>query len=66
MKKKISVHLNDMNKVYILEQFGQISYVDDFLDLVFIVVNESEIKSILALEFVVNIEECGRGNLLTA
>lgn len=64
--KKVSVHLNDLNKTYLLESFGQISYVDDFLDLVFITVEESDISKILQLDFVLDIEDCGMGNLLTA
>jgi|GEM_PF-6566894 len=61
---KVMVELNNMNKVYLLENFGKITYVDDFSNVVFLEINQQDILNISELPFVNSIKESGRGTLL--
>lgn len=64
MKTKVIVKVNDWSKVYLLEQYGTITYRDDFSNQVFIEVNESLIGLIQNLSFVSKVSVSRTGELL--
>ncbi|WP_449290076.1 hypothetical protein [Paenibacillus chungangensis] len=64
MRKKIILNITEMDKVYLLEKYGRITYVDEFIDVVFLEIEEKLIPSIIKLPFVSGIEESGKGSLL--
>jgi uncharacterized protein YlbG (UPF0298 family) len=65
MRKKIIVNITDKDKVYQLEKYGRITYVDEFIDVVFLEIEEKLIPSLSKLPFVSGIQESGKGSLLT-
>jgi uncharacterized protein YlbG (UPF0298 family) len=64
MRKKIIVNITDKDKVYQLEKYGRITYVDEFIDVVFLEIEEKLIPSLSKLSFVSGIQESGKGSLL--
>jgi hypothetical protein len=64
MRKKVILNITEMDKVYLLEKYGRITYVDEFIDVVFLEIEEKHIPSVSKLPFVSGIEESGKGSLL--
>jgi uncharacterized protein YlbG (UPF0298 family) len=64
MRKKLILSITDMAKIYQLEKYGRITYIDEFIDVVFMEVDEKFIASLSKLSFVSGIEESGKGSLL--
>jgi uncharacterized protein YlbG (UPF0298 family) len=64
MRKKLILSITDMAKVYQLEKYGRITFIDEFVDVVFMEVDENLIVALSKLSFVSGIEESGKGSLL--
>lgn len=64
MKKKLILNITNMKKVYRLEEYGRITYIDEFINVVFLEVEEEKIPSLRKLTFIDGIEESGKGSLL--
>lgn len=64
MKKKVILNITEMDKVYLLEKYGRITFVDEFINVVFLEVEEKLIPMVSKLSFVSGIEESGKGSLL--
>ncbi|MCM3667161.1 DUF2129 domain-containing protein [Mesobacillus subterraneus] len=62
--KKMKVKVNDLGKVYLLEDFGQITYVDKMVKVVFILLEEKNIENVKELPFVLRVTESRNGTLL--
>lgn len=64
MKKKLILSITEMNKIYQLENYGRITYIDEFIEVVFIETDESNVSVISDLPFVSGVEVSGKGSLL--
>ncbi|WLR50831.1 DUF2129 domain-containing protein [Bacillus tianshenii] len=64
MNKKMKVKVNELGKVYLLEKYGRISYVDEMVNLVFITLNDENIEKVKQLPFVTRVSENRKGTLL--
>lgn len=64
MRKKVILNITEMSKIYQLEKYGRITYIDEFIDVVFLDVDEKLITSLAELSFVSRIEESRKGSLL--
>ena len=63
--KKMKVKVNNLSKVYVLEKFGEITYVDDMMKIVFIRLDQQALEEVEELAFVENISTTREGSLLT-
>ena len=64
MRKKVILNITELDKVYLLEKYGRITYVDEFINIVFLEIDEKLIPLLSKLPFVSGIEESGKGSLL--
>lgn len=62
--RKMKVKVEDLGKVYLLEDFGQITYVDKMIKVVFILLEDINIESVEKLPFVIKVTESRTGTLL--
>lgn len=53
-----------MDKIYLLEKYGRITFIDEFIDVVFIEVDAKNIPSLNKLSFISSIEDSGKGSRL--
>ena len=64
MKTKLIVKLNDMSNVYLLEKYGRITFVDEFIDVVYLYAPIEQKQEITRLSFVDKVDENRKGTLL--
>lgn len=62
--KKMKIKINDVGKIYLLEEYGEITYVDKMMNLVFIMIPNENVTLIQELPFVIRVSESRNGALL--
>ncbi|MCZ0704219.1 uncharacterized protein YlbG (UPF0298 family) [Natronobacillus azotifigens] len=61
--QKVKIKVDDPGKVYLLEEYGQITYIDKMINLVFMTISDKDIDKIKQLTFVTKVSGSRKGTL---
>ncbi|MED4057741.1 hypothetical protein P4654_26990 [Niallia taxi] len=63
MSRKVKIKVNELEKVYLLEIYGLISYIDEMIKLVFLTATDQNVEEIKQLPFVIKVSDNRTGSL---